>query len=76
MWLAASVGFSYYVANFSAYDKTYGSLGAVVVLLMWLYVSSFIVLVGAELNSEIDQANAAAASASQAEAAPARASAD
>ena len=52
LWLAGSAGFSYYVANFASYDKTYGSLGTVVVLLMWLYLSSFIVLVGAELNSE------------------------
>ena len=56
MWLAGSAGFSYYVANFSSYDKTYGSLGTVVVLLMWLYLSSFIVLLGAELNSEIEKA--------------------
>ncbi len=55
-WLAVSAGFSYYVANFSSYDKTYGSLGTVVVLMMWLYLSSYIVLVGAELNSEIEQA--------------------
>lgn len=59
LWLAGSAGFSYYVANFSSYDATYGSLGAVVVLLMWLYVSSFIVLVGAELNAEIDKGRAA-----------------
>ncbi|HEX2152235.1 MAG TPA: YihY/virulence factor BrkB family protein, partial [Stellaceae bacterium] len=56
LWLAGSAGFSYYVANFSSYDKTYGSLGTVVVLLMWLYLSSFIVLVGAELNFELEQA--------------------
>jgi len=67
VWLAGSAGFSYYVANFPSYDKTYGSLGAVVVLLMWLYVSSFIVLVGAELNSEVEQARAGA----EPEAAPA-----
>ena len=58
LWLAGSAGFSYYVASFSSYDKTYGSLGTVVVLLMWLYLGSFIVLVGAELNSEIEQARA------------------
>ena len=58
VWLAGSAGFSYYVANFSSYDKTYGSLGTVVVLLMWLYLGAFVVLVGAELNSEIEQARA------------------
>ena len=57
-WLAVSAGFSYYVANFSSYDKTYGSFGTVVVLMMWLYLSSYIVLAGAELNSEIEQARA------------------
>jgi len=56
LWLAGSAGFSYYVANFSSYDKTYGSLGTVVVLLMWLYLGSFVVLAGAELNSEIERA--------------------
>ncbi|MGE0257458.1 MAG: YihY/virulence factor BrkB family protein [Alphaproteobacteria bacterium] len=55
VWLAGSAGFSYYVASFASYDKTYGSLGTVVVLLMWLYLGAFIVLVGAELNSEIEQ---------------------
>jgi membrane protein len=56
LWLAGSAGFSYYVANVASYDKTYGSLGTVVVLLMWLYLSSLIVLLGAELNSEIEKA--------------------
>jgi membrane protein len=56
LWLAGSAGFSYYVANFSSYDKIYGPLGTVVVLLMWLYLVAFVVLVGAELNSEIEQA--------------------
>ena len=47
---------SYYVAHFSSYDKIYGSLGTVVVRLMWLDLGAFIVLIGAELNSEIEQA--------------------
>ena len=54
LWLAASLLFSFYVANFANYDVTYGSLGAVVVALMWLYISALIVLVGAELNAELE----------------------
>jgi membrane protein len=56
LWLLGSAGFSFYVAHFSSYDRTYGSLGAVVILLMWSYVSAFIVLTGAELNSEYEKA--------------------
>ena len=59
LWLIGSAGFSFYVARFASYDKTYGSLGAVVVLLIWLYVSAYIVLAGAELNSEVERARAA-----------------
>lgn len=55
LWLGGSAGFSYYVASFATYNQMYGSLGAVVVLLMWFYVSAFIVLAGAELNSETDK---------------------
>jgi membrane protein len=54
LWLAGSALFSLYVTEFASYDKTYGSLGAVVVLLMWLYVSSYVVLLGATLNAEIE----------------------
>jgi membrane protein len=50
LWLVASIAFSIYVANFGNYDKTFGSLGAVAILLMWLYVGSYVVLLGAELN--------------------------
>jgi len=56
LWLAGSAGFSLYVTEFASYNKTYGSLGAVVVLMMWLYVSAFIILAGAELNSEWERA--------------------
>jgi membrane protein len=55
LWLIGSAGFSFYVANFGSYDKTYGSLGAVVILLIWFYVSAYIVLAGAELNSEYEK---------------------
>jgi len=58
LWLIGSAGFSFYVARFSSYDKTYGSIGAVVILLMWFYVTAFIILGGAELNSEIEKARA------------------
>ena len=54
VWLLASAGFSFYVANFAHYDATYGSLGAVIVLLFWLYLSFYIVLLGAELNAELE----------------------
>jgi membrane protein len=54
VWLAASVGFSFYVANFANYDRTYGSLGAVIALLFWLYLSFYIVLLGAEINAELE----------------------
>ena len=54
VWLLASAGFSLYVSNFANYDRTYGSLGAVIVLLFWLYLSFFIVLVGAEINAELE----------------------
>ena len=58
LWLVVSAGFSFYVARFSSYDKTYGSLGAVVILLMWFYVTAYIILAGAELNAEIEKARA------------------
>jgi membrane protein len=55
LWLIGSAGFSFYVARFASYDKTYGALGAVVVLLIWLYLSAYIVLAGAELNSATEK---------------------
>lgn len=54
LWLIASVAFSYYVSNFGSYNETYGSLAAVVILLMWLYISAYIILLGAEINSEME----------------------
>ena len=54
LWLAVSALFSVYVGNFAHYDRTYGSFGAVVAFIMWVYVSNMIVLLGAELNSQIE----------------------
>lgn len=51
-WLVASAGFSYYLANFADYNATYGALGALIGLLIWLWLSVFIVLTGAEYNKE------------------------
>jgi membrane protein len=56
LWLATSVGFRLYVRNFSDYTAVYGAIGSVIVLLLWLYLSGFALLVGAELNAEIDKA--------------------
>ena len=58
LWIIGSALFSLYVSQFASYNKTYGSLGAVVVLMMWLYVSAFAVLLGAELNSELEHQTA------------------
>ena len=55
MWLAGSVLFSWYVENFGNYNKTYGSMGAVVILLMWLLISAYMVLIGAEINAETER---------------------
>jgi membrane protein len=56
VWVAASVGFGFYVANFSSYDKTYGSLAGVIVALLWLWLTNLALLFGAELDSEIERA--------------------
>jgi len=56
VWLLATLGFGAYVANFSDYNATYGSLGAVIVFLTWLYLTFYIVLMGAELNSIVEAA--------------------
>lgn len=58
LWLAGSALFSVYAANFGSYNETYGTLGGVIILLTWLWLSAFIVLLGAELNSEIEHQTA------------------
>ena len=55
LWLIGSVVFSIYVSKFGSYDATYGALGAVVVLLLWLWVSALTLLIGAEIDGELDQ---------------------
>lgn len=54
LWLLASMLFSFYVSNFASYDAMYGSLGTVIVVLMWFYISAFVVILGAELNGELE----------------------
>ena len=54
IWIAGTVAFSIYVRNFGSYNETYGALGGIIVLLTWLWLSAYIVLLGAELDSEIE----------------------
>lgn len=54
-WLGGSLLFSWYLASFEGYNETYGALGAVIALLMWMWLSATIILVGAELNSEAER---------------------
>jgi membrane protein len=54
VWILGSAAFSWYVANFGAYNKTYGSLGAVIGFMTWMWLSAIVVLVGAELNAEME----------------------
>ncbi len=59
LWLAASFGFRAYLHFFNSYSRTYGSLGAVIVLLLWFYVAGLTFLIGGEINAEIEHAAAA-----------------
>ncbi|GAA1578429.1 YihY/virulence factor BrkB family protein [Kribbella sancticallisti] len=58
IWLIASIGFSVYVATFGNYAKTYGSLAAVVVLMLWLWLTAYAILLGAEINAESEEQTA------------------
>ena len=58
VWILLTLGFGFYVSNFGNYGATYGSLSAIVVLLTWLYLSSYVLLFAAELNSEIEHQTA------------------
>jgi membrane protein len=55
VWIVASVAFGFYVANFSSYNKTYGSLAGVIVFLLWLWITNLALLFGAELDAELER---------------------
>ena len=57
LWLVISLVFKFYVAHFTSYNATYGAIGGVIVLMLWFYLSALAVLVGAELNAEIEHAS-------------------
>jgi membrane protein len=57
-WLIASAAFALYVSNFASYNKTYGTLGGVVVFLVWLWISNIVILLGAEFNAELERERA------------------
>lgn len=58
VWIAATLGFAFYVRNFGSYSTTYGALGAVIIFLTWLYLSAYILLLGAELNQVLERRTA------------------
>jgi hypothetical protein len=58
LWLAMSFSLRWYVANFGNYSATYGSIGGVILLMLWLYLTGIVLLVGAEINAEIEHAAA------------------
>jgi membrane protein len=61
LWLIASAAFAFYVASFGSYNKTYGSLGGVIVFLIWLWISNIAILLGAEFNAELERGRQIAA---------------
>jgi membrane protein len=56
VWIVASAGFAFYVANFGSYNKTYGALAGVIVFLVWMWITNIAVLLGAEINAETERA--------------------
>jgi membrane protein len=54
LWIVGSAGFAFYVANFGSYNESFGALGGVVILLMWLWISAYVIILGAELNAEME----------------------
>jgi membrane protein len=61
LWMVVSAGFALYVANFAAYNQTYGSLAGVIIFLVWLWLSNLAILLGAEFNAELERSRAIAA---------------
>jgi len=57
LWLLASLGFKYYVANLGNYTETYGAIGGGMILMLWFYISGLVILLGAEMNAEIEHAS-------------------
>jgi membrane protein len=55
LWIVASAAFAFYVSNFSSYNKTYGSLAAVIIFLIWLWITNVVILLGAEMNAELER---------------------
>lgn len=60
IWLIASAGFAFYVANFASYNKTYGTLAGVIVFLVWLWISNIAILLGLEFDAELARQRAVA----------------
>jgi membrane protein len=58
LWIAASLLFSWYAANLGSYNKTYGSLGAVIGFMTWIWISSIVVLIGALIDAEMEHQTA------------------
>ena len=54
LWLIASALFAVYASNLGSYDQTYGSLGGVIVIMLWLYITALVAILGAELNAELE----------------------
>jgi membrane protein len=73
---ATSAAFSYYVGRFASYDKTYGSLGAVIILLVWMYLLAFFLLVGGQVNALLEHMSPAGKAPGQHEQPPAEVQAE
>lgn len=55
LWVVASAGFAFYVGNFGSYNESFGAMSGVIVMLLWLWISAFVVMLGAEVNAETDR---------------------